>query len=294
MMSIQSKKALEEALNFMYSYLALKAYFFVGRTNVMNSEYPNSSYVELWRDNYSPISDDVLKPIFHNPDFSCIDFCDTLDRSSYFSLIHPNHPNITLGFVKDADLWNIWLSESPFSLAREAIAEVLHLGDDSVKVVDFGCGSVSPSYYGEVMGSKGVYTGIDFSHSMLKIAESKVKSKNIDWVNLKRFDLETKVTVKRKYDVVICSSIMQYVNPKALIRNAGELLGYDGLIIVFSEVFRDLEPEKEKLLKLYYSMIPGFRAFPSISEILEILDSIGVCYRYKLECKNLLLIEMSN
>ncbi len=293
MISIQSKKSLESVMDFMYAYLSLKAYFFTGRTKVMDTEYPNSEYVKIWRENFSISKPEkIVETIFAEPEFSCIDFCDTLDRASYFALIHPNHPNITLGFIKDADLWNIWLCEAPFSVARDVISEILNLGEDSTKIVDFGCGSVSPHYYGNIVGSKGIYTGIDHSHSILKIAENRIKSENLDWVNLKKFNIESKLIAKRKYDVVICSSILQYVNLKPVLKNAGEMVGYDGRIIIFSEVFSDLEPEKEKILKLYYSLIPNFKKFPSVSEILEILDLMGVCYKYKIVCKNILLLEL--
>ncbi len=300
MMSLQLERELERTLDFMYGYLSLRAYFFVRRTGIFSSEYPNSSYAERWRslktEKAEKAETEMLEKAFEfvksEADFSCLDLCDVFDRASYFALIHPNHPNITLGFVKDADLWNIWLAESPFSLAREAIGEILGIGGDKLKVADLGCGSVSPLYYGSVMGSKGIYSGIDSSHSLVRIAENKVKSERLDWVSVKKGDVETKLVAKRKYDAVICSSLLQYVKLMPVLRNAGELLDYDGTLVIFSEVFRDVEPEKEKLMSLYYELIPGFRRFPAVSEILECLDSMGVNYRYKAG-RNILVIEFA-
>jgi len=295
---LKSERRLEEALDFMYGYLALRAYFFTLRTRLNDgAEFPNSSYAEEWRKTFEAVDrEELLRNAFEfisrECDASCIDLCDTFDRSSYFALIHPNHPNITLGFVKDADLWNIWLGESPFSIAREVIAEVLCLGQDSLKVVDFGCGSVSPAYYGSVMGSRGVYSGIDISHSMVRIAESKVKAERLDWVSVRRENVETRLMARRKYDAVICSSLLQYTSLQPVLRNAGELVDYDGLLVIFSELFRDVEPEKEGIMNLYYSLIPGFKRFPAVSEILDILDSMGVSYRYKAG-RNVLLIEFN-
>jgi len=296
---LKAERRLEETLDFMYGYLTLRAYFFTLRTRLNESGigFPNSSYAEMWMNAFGSVDKEKLlrnafEFVSRECDASCIDLCDTFDRASYFALIHPNHPNITLGFVKDADLWNIWLSESPFSVAREVIAEILGLGQDSIKLVDLGCGSVSPAYYGSVMGSKGVYSGIDASHSMVRIAESKVRAERLDWVSVRRDNAETRLVAKRKYDAVICSSLLQYTSIQPVLRNAGELTDYDGVLVIFSELFRDVEPEKEKIMNLYYSLVPGFRSFPAISEILDCLDSMGVSYRYKAG-RNILLVEFS-
>ena len=296
MISLKLERELERSLDFMYGYLLLKAYFFILRTGVLQSEYPNTSYAEMWRKRR--INKNVLKHAIKlvslDADTSCLDLCDTFDKASYFALIHPNHPNITLGFIKDADLWNIWLAESPFRISREVIAEIAGIGSDKLKIVDFGCGSVSPIYYGSVIGSKGLYTGVDYSHSMVSIAKHRVKAERLDWVNVKKSNVESKIVPARKYDVVICSSILQYVDSvQAVLKNAGEMLGYDGTVIVFSEVFRDLEPEKDRIMTLYYSLIPGFRRFPAISEILECLNTIGINYRYKNIGRNILAIEFN-
>jgi len=296
MISLKLERELEKCLDFMYGYMLLKAYFFILRTGVLQSEYPNTSYAEMWRK--CRINKNVLKHALEllslNADTSCLDLCDAFDKASYFALVHPNHPNITLGFIKDADLWNIWLAESPFKISREAIVEIAGIGSDKLKIIDFGCGSVSPVYYGSIIGSRGVYTGVDYSHSMVSIARHRVKAERLDWVNVKKDNVESKILSTRKYDVVICSSILQYVDSVlAVLKNAGETLDYDGALIVFSEVFRDLEPEKDRIMTLYYSLIPGFKRFPSISEILECLNAIGANYRYKNIGRNLLVVEFN-
>lgn len=66
-----------------------------------------------------------------------------------------------------------------------------------------------------------------------------------------------------------------------------------GKIIVFSELFSDVEPEKIDVFRLYYSLIPSFKDFPSVSEILEILDEIGVNYSYRLVGKHFLLLDVN-
>lgn len=295
MITLEVRRELEENLDFMYGYLLLRAYFFIRRTGVMESEYPNRSYVEAWR--RCRLDEEDLKNAFKlvsiNSDASCLDLCDTFDRASYFALVHPKHPNITLGFIKDSDLWNMWLTESPFKLSREAIADLLALGSDKLRVVDYGCGSVSPLYYGNIMGSRGTYTGIDYSQSMVSIARFKAKSEKLDWVNIRKGNVESKLVSVKKYDAVICSSVIQYVNNiPALLRNAAEMLDYDGTMVIFSELFRDVEPEKKQIMDLYYSLIPEFKKFPAISEILGYLDTIA-SYRCRVAGRNLLVIEFN-
>ena len=38
------------------------------------------------------------------------------------------------------------------------------------RVLDLGCGSVSPEEIGKVVGYEGLYMGVDFSHNLLDIA----------------------------------------------------------------------------------------------------------------------------
>ncbi len=289
-----------DVLDFVYGYLLFKAYFFNIKTNVCNTSYPNESYAKRWREFIKSLSKDALnkalKLVTEKADvvFSgALDIYDCFDRASYFALIHPNHPNITLGFVKDADLWDMWLTEGIYKIVRQAIAEIADISSGD-KVIDFGCGSASPTFYGNIVGSNGIYTGIDYSKPLLNLAYVRVKDEKIaDRVNLRQEYVDSKLVFKRCYDIVICSSVLQYVDLKSTLTNAVNALNGEGIIVVFSETFSDVDTEKTKLFELYYSLIPSFRRFPSIKEICEILDLI--CdYRYELIDTHLLKVEVSN
>jgi len=289
-----------DVLDFVYGYLLFKAYFFNIKTNVCNTSYPNESYAKRWREFIKSLSKDALnkalKLVTEKADvvFSgALDIYDCFDRASYFALIHPNHPNITLGFVKDADLWDMWLTEGIYKIVRRAIAEIADISSGD-KVIDFGCGSASPTFYGNIVGSNGIYTGIDYSKPLLNLAYVRVKDEKIaDRVNLRQEYVDSKLVFKRCYDIVICSSVLQYVDLKSTLTNAVNALNGEGIIVVFSETFSDVDTEKTKLFELYYSLIPSFRRFPSIKEICEILDLI--CdYRYELIDTHLLKVEVSN
>lgn len=284
-------------VDFIYGYMILKSYFFKIKTNIEASDYPNAEYVRRWREfcnrtDFESLLRKAFDLISTPPSSDCLNLFDCLDRSSYFALIHKEHPNITLGFIKDADLWDLWLREGIFKVAREKIAEMLSLSNGD-KVVDFGCGSSSPLFYGEIVGPNGLYSGIDFSKPLLNLARIRVRENHLDWVNLRQEYVDAKLIFKRRYDYVICSSILQYADVRAVLRNAIEALGGNGVIAIFSEVFSDLEPEKAELFELYYSLIPQFKRFPSVTEILNYL--LQFCeYRYKLIDKNFLKIEISD
>ena len=72
-------------------------------------------------------------------------------------------------------------------------------------------------------------------------------------------------------------------------QNAVRALGGDGLVVVFSEVFSDVHKDYLNLFNLYYSLIPSFKAFPSIEEIknyvldcrIRIVDHIALIEVFK-------------
>ena len=284
-------------LDFVYGYMILKAYFFKVKTKVDRVEYPNTEYAERWRRfcngrDFKSMIRRAVELISVQPNTDCLNFYDCLDRSSYFALIHRDHPNITLGFIKDADLWDLWLNEGIYKLAREKIADMLSLSDGD-RIIDFGCGSASPIFYGGLVGPNGYYFGIDFSKPLLNFASLRVKEKRLDWVNLRQELVDSKLRIEGKYDYAICTSILQYSDYRAVLKNAVNALKGNGTIMIFSEVFSDLEPEKAELFELYYSLIPNFREFPRISGILEYLEKFCE-FRYKLIGRNFLRIDVKD
>jgi len=103
--------------------------------------------------------------------------------------------------------------------------------------------------------------------------------------------VDTKLDVDGCYDYAICSSIMQYADYKGILMNALRAIDGSGVIVVFSEVFPDLEPEKAELFSLYYSLIPHFKGFPKLSDILDFLSKKCEC-SYKVK-DNVVKIDVS-
>ena len=252
-MLMQKATKIDEVMDFVYGYLILKSYIFSLKTKVLETVYPNEDYARLWRsflkkvdfkDLLSEAVDRISSPI----DGGFIDIYDTMDRASYFALIHAQHPNITLGFTKDADLWNLWLENGIYQVVRETVAEVLKIGRGD-RIIDFGCGSASPPFYADIVEYTGYYAGIDLSKPMLRIAETKIRNQGVyDWVNLKFDSADVKQEFRRKYDFAILSSVLEYVNNiRGVLRNSLNAIDYEGKIIIFSELFSDVEPEKIEL-----------------------------------------------
>ncbi len=296
----KSKASLEDTMEFIYSYLVIKSYYFGIKTGLFygSGKYPNKRYCERWQDFFREADYDLLlKEAFRrmriNADPTSLDLFDCMDRSSYFALVHPNHPNITLGFIKDADLWDIWFKGGVFELARNAIAEK-NVVEEGIKVLDFGCGSVSPLFYSELVGNSGIYSGVELSAPLSKLATLRLREKFLDQGSVRQDNVEKRLIFKRKYDVVLISFLLENTsNHRAVLRNALEALEYNGKILINSFLFEDLEPEKKDLFELYFSLIPSFRKFPSIPEILEFLELSGVDYKYNLLDKHTLEIDVN-
>ena len=285
----------DNVLDFVYGYLIVQSYFFKIKTNVEEESYPNEDYAERWRRylsnvDYSVMLKKAFELISDPPPSDTLNVFDCLVRSSYFGLVHREHPNITLGFVKDADLWDIWLNEGIYRIARERIAELSGLGAGD-RVLDLGCGSISPLFYADVVGANGFYTGVDASKPLINLAKMRVRERGLAWVDLRLEDVNSRLGFRRCYDVVICSSILQYANVRNVLTNALNALSDGGRIVIFSEVFADLEPEKAELFTLYYELIPEFRRFPTLSEIVNHLTT--ACeFKYRTYGRNYVVIDV--
>ena len=286
---------LDRYMDFFYGYLILKAYIFKLR---FNEDYFNLDYLAKWKEyfeetNFGDLIHVACCYMEEEVDGKILDIAEVMERASYFAMIHPDHPNITLGFVKDADLWNLWLENGIYKYARKIISEICRIGNGD-KVLDFGCGSASPHFYSELVGEYGFYAGIDYSRPLLRIAKLNCKEKSlVDRVRLIQGFAESKIEFTRGYDIAVISSILEYTDVRAVMRNAINALGGEGKIVLFSELFRDIESEREKLFELYFSLIPNFRRFPAVDELAHYLDSSDISYRLKIHGKHFVVIDVS-
>ncbi len=290
-------KLIKETLNFTKDFLALKSVLFGIRTGLIQSiqnneielRYPNVEFVrkylehinsEIFRMGFSFRFTSRKKYTYVDPDY--ISFYDHMAKSAHYRLIHERHPQITLGFERDADLWDMWLQGTWFRTVRESIAEIISPSNGDL-LLDVGCGSISPIFFSELIGPNGLYMGVDRSSRLLTIAQRRILSKKIDWAMVKNVSICDRIKITRKYDYVIfCLTPKFLPNIQVALKNIISALRRGGRIIIFTEFFSDINPELREIFTFYNSLIPSFKRFPSLKDILEKLNTTGKRYDYEL------------
>ncbi|AEH24922.1 class I SAM-dependent methyltransferase [Pyrococcus yayanosii] len=180
-----------------------------------------------------------------------------------FALISPHHPHVLMDFDKDADFWDIRLSSSFHSSYRELILRVGGI-DRGVEVLDLGCGSVSPAFFGRHVGESGIYVGVDYSSGLLDIARARVEKENLP-VELKELDVAV-MKPHNSYDVAIMSFVLEYIqNRRNVLGRVLESLRDGGRLVVV-DVFRD-EFNNVEALEFFEGLNGDFIGYPAKAEI---------------------------
>ncbi|AFK22192.1 putative SAM-dependent methyltransferase [Pyrococcus sp. ST04] len=204
-----------------------------------------------------------------------------------FALISPDHPYVLMDFDKDADFWDMRLSTSFHEAYRELIIRLAGLGNGTY-VLDLGCGSVSPAYFGKFVGEDGKYVGVDYSPALLEIAKARVSKMNFP-VELKELDIGL-IKPRTMYDVAIMSFILEYVtNRREVLRKVLDGLSPGGKVIVI-DAFRD-EFANVEALEFFEGLNASFVGYPSKAEIREILLGEGFDVKFEDYGKSILLIQ---
>ncbi|ALM75353.1 class I SAM-dependent methyltransferase [Thermococcus barophilus] len=189
-----------------------------------------------------------------------------------FAFITPEHPHILMDFDKDADFWDMRMSNSFAKMYRMLIAKLGNINEKSY-VIDIGCGSVSPIDLGSYLGPEGYYLGLDYSPSMIEIAKSRIEEKSMSWVELKEIDAHI-IKPVNEYDVAIMSFVLEYIkNPRIVLRKALETLKENGRLVIV-EPFRD-QFKYIEALEFFEKLNKEFIRFPSTSEITGIIEQEG-------------------
>ncbi|NJE29464.1 methyltransferase domain-containing protein [Thermococcus sp. 18S1] len=186
-----------------------------------------------------------------------------------YAFISREHPKVLMDFDKGADFWDMRLLLGINRVYRQLASRLLGL-EDGMRIIDLGCGSVSPVELGSAVGPNGKYVGIDFSPGLLSIATTRVRNEGLDWVTLREMDVR-RLVVRNTYDGVVMSFLLGYLeNPGAVVRKAIEMLS-PGARLVILDSFRDLTP-KVAALEFFESLTKEFVRFPSAGEILAAVD----------------------
>lgn len=219
--------------------------------------------------------------------YEWIEVLEELYRMAGYAFISREHPRILMDFDKGADFWDMRLLLEPYRTARRVIAEVLGL-EDGIRVLDLGCGSVSPVELGRYVGPNGKYVGVDFSPGLLSIAETRIRNEGMDWVILREMDVR-KILPRNTYDAIILSQVLEYTeNPGALVRRALDMLEVEGKLLIL-DPFRDTHP-LVPALEFFESLTPEFVKFPTTSNIFNALDETPYDVSFDLIGKSIILI----
>lgn len=213
---------------------------------------------------------------------------DEIAKMANHAFISFENSKVMMDFDKDADFWDMRLSNPLAHLYREIIAELGGLRD-GLRVLDLGCGSVSPVELGSYVGPNGEYVGVDFSPGLLSIAQERVKEHGMDWVTLKELDIMTLIP-RRKYDVVIMSFVLEYLpNTYSGIMKALDFVDEGGKLIIV-EPFRE-NFENIAAWEFFEKLAKEFRRFPKKADVINALPYYSKEVRVKEYGKSFLVLE---
>jgi 2-polyprenyl-3-methyl-5-hydroxy-6-metoxy-1,4-benzoquinol methylase len=112
------------------------------------------------------------------------------------------------------------------------LKDAINISNKNVQILDIGCGIGTIDLY---LANMGFYvTGIDISKKAIQIAK-----KNSLTSNLKKFlsyyvkDIQSTVTKKNKYEIIICSEVLEHTkNDKSIIKKLKVSLKKNGILII--------------------------------------------------------------
>ncbi|WP_258084068.1 class I SAM-dependent methyltransferase [Thermococcus thermotolerans] len=198
-----------------------------------------------------------------------VQIVEELYKMADYAFISAEHPKILMDFDKGADFWDMRLLMELNRTYRQLLVDLLGL-EDGVRVLDLGCGSVSPVELGEAVGPNGKYVGVDFSPGLLSIAQARVRNARMDWVLLREMDIR-KLVVKNTYDAVVMSFVLEYLeNPGAAVKRAIGTLNPGGRLAIV-EPFRDNYP-LIAAMEFFESLTREFVRFPSSAEVIHAVE----------------------
>jgi len=217
------------------------------------------------------------------PDY--ISIYDYISSMAPYWAISEGHPNVLMSFGKDADVWDGFLSSQFCETYREVASHILNLKDGD-KVLDVGCGSISPLYFSPLVSPNGRYVGIENSKNLTTLALNRIKRERYDWADVKNASVEDLV-ISSKYDAVICTDVLSYLSsPARALRTMYTALRPGGHLLIF-DYFPDIFSFHHHAYEFYNSLNPSFRGFIRYKKVKETLENcksnieftrIGKCF----------------
>ncbi len=209
---------------------------------------------------------------FENTIPEYITMYDYIASMAHYKAINEKHPNVLMSFGKDADVWDFFLS-NPFCRAYREVCRELGGIERSSRVLDAGCGSVSPVFFAEVVAPNGIYRGVEKYASLASLATKRLKRGGYDWAGVSVAAIED-VFVSSKYDCVVCTDLMSYLShPAIALRNMLKALRKGGRLVMF-ELFPDRMDFVYRAYEFYNSMNPAFSGFVRSQEVVSMIERL--------------------
>ena len=103
------------------------------------------------------------------------------------------------------------------------------------RILDLGCGK---GIISEKLAkrNRGEVVALDLSSEMIRLAEEKIKNKNVVFVNKDFYEFED----EKKFDAIICfDAFPHFLNIELYVKKAAELLKKDGLLAIIHDCGRE-------------------------------------------------------
>lgn len=214
---------------------------------------------------------------------------DYIASMAHYKAISEHHPNVLMSFGKDADVWDIFLANPFCSSYRSVCTELLNLSTGD-KVLDVGCGSISPLYFSKVVAPNGIYRGIENSEKLASLAIKRLKRERYDWASVNIASIED-LFISTQYDSVICTDVLNYLkSPAIALKNMLKALKKRGRLVIF-DLFPDLLDFNHRAYEFYNSLNPSFRGFITAERIINILHKLDRTLKIKILGRSFMVIE---
>ena len=139
-----------------------------------------------------------------------------------------------------------------FKTSARYVVDIIkrHKSDSDLDILDVACGTGNVVLECAAGMPSANFDAVDIAEGMLAKAEANAKKLNIDNIDFHLQDI-TKLTLKKKYDVITCSYALFFL-PEAhkVLQTLVGLLNTDGIVIFTSFLAKAFSPSNEILLPL--------------------------------------------
>lgn len=131
------------------------------------------------------------------------------------------------------------------------------------RIIDLGCGVGTIDFY---LASKGnLVTGLDISLKAIKKARKSAKALNYENVcNFKQVDLNKDFNLSSKFDVIICSEVLEHIENDMELVNKIKFIAEKGGLVIFSVPLKNAPLFRWGLLRKFDDRVGHLRRYDEV------------------------------